>query len=547
MPAPLGDGASSGAAPAAGVAGRFGAFLERRATWVVVLVALWAQWPLLLNAWGVYWDDWCVWDQPHDTMMWTWRGNGLVWAGWLHALLSAVGNGVWLHRLATVVAWCVIPVATMKLARRAGGLPLLAALSVGAFTAAAPLMAARASLSIVHYSVMPALVAAGAALVSRPARMARLPWRIAAALLFFVGCHFPSVPPIAVAAWLAAAAGGLPRENGESLPAALIRRLRRAPEIPIAIVLAMVLGRLVFRPEPDGPWAAGEYGALTIEGLLRAPLLFPVALQKTATAFGAALGNLNPVWVIVAALAAAWGPRAARSRESSPAALSLGVVAALAVMGLGLLPYLALGKLASQEGWQTRHALLVAPGAALLIVALARCLGLRGRAATFAGVLVVACCARAGAATQLEHLRDWLKREATMQALAGSELIREGTVVAFEDEFPTMGERWRVYECSGMLRWVRGDASCYGARGLSAGEAPTIPEYPGLPDAWSFGEFARAADGSAAGASVRVVVRPPERFAPDGDVLKALLARLTSRESFDEMLPRFARVSVERF
>ena len=505
-----------------------------RAPAIVLGVALWAQWPLLVNAHGVYWDDWTIWGQTYDEMMKSWRGNGLVWAGWIHQIMGAIGNGIWPYRLATGAAWCVIAWSVASLGRTTGLLDARRAVIAGALTAAVPLFPARVCLAIFHYSLMPALLAAASLLLASPQRCRRPAVRAGVATLTFAACLFPSVPAVAPIAWWAACQSAVPRRRGTSWARTVAGWVRAAPEMPLAAVAAVLVSRLLLRPAEGGLWAEQGYHALSVGGAIRALALVPPALQVVGEQIGRAVGSLNVLWLLAAAFATARAAPAAprpdaAARATTGASLRIASVG-LALLVLGLLPYLVAAKLPTLDGWRTRHALLAAPGAALLLVGVAGCVGLRGRPAAFAALLAVACCAQTSAAQQVEHLRTWFRMEAVTAALRDAPLVRAASVVSFRDENPDRVEAWRPYECAGLLRVATGEETRYGATDLAPRQPVTVTEEQRRFGAWNCSGF-RSGE-----ATVEVVVRRSWEAPSRGDLLHAVWRRTLAPDAFERDL-----------
>jgi len=59
----------------------------------------------LINYQGIYWDDWTLYNMPTESMLSQFKMNGFLPAGYLHSILLSVGNGVFIYRLLSFIAF----------------------------------------------------------------------------------------------------------------------------------------------------------------------------------------------------------------------------------------------------------------------------------------------------------------------------------------------------------------------------------------------------------------------------------------------------------
>lgn len=146
----------------------------------------------------------------------------------------------------------------------------------------------------------------------------------------------------------------------------------------------------------------------------------------------------------------------------------------LLLIGLGMFPYIAVGKGPSLTGWESRHSLLLALPIALMIVALARFLfhypqkGYSLPGWFFFSTLLIAF----GLTTISSYIgwqARWVKDRSVMLNLARLDGAKEYSVYWINDQYPLGGEstlsgenNYRFYEWSSIFENIWGDETRFG-------------------------------------------------------------------------------------
>jgi hypothetical protein len=136
----------------------------------------------------------------------------------------------------------------------------------------------------------------------------------------------------------------------------------------------------------------------------------------------------------------------------------------LVLLTLGILPYVLVGKVATFNLWTTRHSLLVGPGVALVIVAIAKGLAACGQRRALHGSLAfLATLVLAFTVTMVSNYLHWqarwVKDSSVMLHLSEMPPCKANTYW-IDDRFPLVGqEPYRPYEWASVFKEVWGGTS----------------------------------------------------------------------------------------
>lgn len=414
-------------------------------------------WGLLLVNRGLYWDDWTLVGRSAASLVEGFSELGMPWVGYLHAAILAMPlPGLVGH----ILVFCVYGLSTLVLHAVLLRVPALSRMDalVAALTfALLPVNVARVALINLPYGLSLLAFLAATWLLLRYLEDGGLVRRLAALALFVVSFTTASllilyVVPLAVAALI------------------LWRQVPRAP-IPslvlryadfIALPVAYWLLKWAFFPA-SGVYEG--YNALTVRGLVGVPqslisIPWQVLVEPLVRAASAA-GIVGPA---AGALVAAWLVRRSRAAEPgrfvpAPALALIGV----AVLGLGVFAYLAVGRVPTIWDWSSRHQLLVPLGVGLLAAAAAR--GLRsaaplGRVVGLAVALLLGIAAVADMRTLVDYQADWYKQTALIEAartVPEARTARHIRVVDDATELNALRRTYRFYEYNALFSEALGD------------------------------------------------------------------------------------------
>jgi hypothetical protein len=215
---------------------------------------------------------------------------------------------------------------------------------------------------------------------------------------------------------------------------------------------------------PFGAYAG--YNDLSPGGFLEVPrAMLALPSQVLLEPLTRAVSVAGLAGVIAGIALAVWLLR--RSREAERQRLLPTPVLALigvAIVVLGVFPYLAVGLVPAIWDWTSRHQVLVPLGVSLLAAAAARGVGGLGPVGRAAGVgvvgLLVGISAVADARTLIAYQVDWFKQQALIEAVRTSpelQAARHIRVVDSATAFNAMRRTYRFYELNGMFHEATGN------------------------------------------------------------------------------------------
>lgn len=132
------------------------------------------------------------------------------------------------------------------------------------------------------------------------------------------------------------------------------------------------------------------------------------------------------------------------------------------LMGLGMLPYIAVGYYPTLTGWSTRHSLLLALPIALMLVALAHILFRRpeGGLSHIGWIFLTTLLLAFSIATVSNYIgwqARWVKDRSVMVNLARLDGDRDYSIYWVNDQYNFGGEKYRFYEWSSIFKLIWGE------------------------------------------------------------------------------------------
>jgi hypothetical protein len=428
----------------------------RRDRLIIGLAYAFAWGAVLVNR-GLYWDDWTlVGTSPAAVVHGFWEA-GIPWVG---AFLAAIASMPLPGLVGHILVFCTYLLSALVLHAvliRAPGLSRMDVLVVALTFAVFPVNYARIALVDLPYGVTFLAFLVATWLLVRYLEVGGLARRIAALCLFF--CSFSTgsllvlyIAPMALAVFI----------DWRSTRA--IRSFLPRYVDFVALPLIFWLLKATFFT-PSGIYQG--YNALTMQTLTQVPgslrsIPFEVLVEPLARAITVA-GLLG---IVIGAGAAIWLQRRSRVVErsrfvSAPVLSIIGV----AVLGLGVLAYLSVGRVPTIWDWSSRHQLLVPLGAGLLAAAAVRGLDGPGRVGPAIGLMVgllLGVSAVADARTLVAYQADWFKQAALIDAARTIPAVRTARHIRVIDSstaFNALGRTYRFYEYNALFSVAIGDAS----------------------------------------------------------------------------------------
>ena len=409
-------------------------------------------WALLLVNRGLYWDDYVLAGQPPGELVRMFTELGLPWGSIAYIAIFATPFPGWLAHVLAFGAYLAATLLFHAILRRAPGLTPTDALVGGLVFAVLPVNVARIAVIDLMYGLsLLAFLAATWLLLEHIERPRR--WKRVASLVLFVASFYTAsllvlyAVPILLGFWI------LRRAGRGDLPG-VVGRYADFLLLPVGY---WIVKALAFRS--SGPYEG--YNAISAAGLTDVPRRFvSVPWQVVGEPLARAIDVAGPIGIVAGVVAAAWlvwrGRGLGAATESVGAGGSAfqvpGVVlgiAGVAILALGVFPYLAVGRVPAIWDWSSRHQLLVPIGVAVIAAAVARGVGGLGAAGRRVGLVVVGLglgiSVVADVRTLLDYQLDWFKQEALVDAVRATPEAAAAHHVRIDDRATALNALRRTY------------------------------------------------------------------------------------------------------
>lgn len=493
----------------------------------------------LLNR-GLYWDDWVFWQQDRRVVAEAARAMGSTWLSSINDLFYYSQGGITLNRVIGFVALLVAAFLFYDIARRLPRMSNDSAMWLAVLFAVFPTFEARIAMVMIGYSLSLVLFMFGLWFLvlagPKPHPVVRLftaalflsSFRTGSLLVFFA-----VVPAVLLAIY--------PPGSWSFKP--VIKRLFGYADQLVLPFLYWGMTRIWFRP--SGLYANyNEVGG----GQISAVMAFARGLYNVLAGpvLKAAVILPVPIPLVVAVVAAALvAPVVLRRYKDEPTTRAWIMFAiGMTLLVLAVFPYAAVGKV-PENGWDSRHQLLVPFGGAFVFFSLVTALRTRKRLARAFGSALLIVIVGASVAINVWHFiefeRDWMKQQALMEEFKLTPEIESASFILLYDQTADIDYNNRMfYEYSGMLAEVFGNQSrlcipahLYSGNGL--GDASDKANQP----------YYKLADFAGGKPEIFVTVkRETLEFRSNKQVLRLLWLEWTDQERFHAELRKFLTLDV---
>lgn len=507
----------------------------------------------LLNR-GMYWDDWVFWRQDMSVVALQLKAMGSTWPAAINRLFYYSQSGITLDRALAFVSLLAVALFLFDTVRRLPGLTASASLWIAVVFSVFPVYQARIALVLVGYELCLALFAAAVWLL---VRFGPRVWvQIAAALLLLTAFQTASLLVLFYAVVPAVLLALDPPDTWTVRN--LWTKLRGSVVLLGLPLLYWGVKRIWFRPSglyvdynQVGSGSTGFVGDL-VHGIVNSTVYSVLEALPGAVKLGIVHPGLKPLLLAgaVAAVVVVLGlirwplERTARDSWLMHAGLVLLVAA--------VLPYAAVGKVQMNDGWETRHQLLVPIGAAFFIVGWAQShmRAKRTRAVLLAVLLagLVGVSVGRHVNSYIDYQRDWFKQKAMIVLFRDTPEIRRGRYIIFNDHTQYLNQTsWDSYpyQYNGMLAEAFGDEKRVGLSYMPGGTwwtyAPARPLFYHQPY-YKTGEY----DGQ--GPDYVVTIRKGKLdLTSGGTVLRLMMLDWIDRPKLDRELKGALIFQVEKY
>ncbi len=448
---------------------------------LIVGLAYALAWGALLVNRGLYWDDWTLVGLSPAALVQGARELGMPWNGYFYAVLFSMPLPGLIGHVLVFAAYLLSTLVLHAILCRLPGLSRMDALVAALAFALLPVNYARVALIDLQYGLclLAFLVATWLLLCYLEDGGG---WRRLGALTLYIASFFTAsllvlyVVPMVVAAYIAR------KSTKASLPSLLVRH---ADFVALPVAYWVLKSALL---PPSGVYEG--YNALSLGELAQMPrALIAIPSQVLFEPLSRAVTVAGVLGVVVGVVAAIWLLRRSLVVEtgsfvSTPALALIGV----AVLGLGVFAYLAVGRIPTLWDWSSRHQLLVPLGAGLIAAAAARGVKRVGPAGRAVGVvaigLVLGMSAVADARTLKTYQADWFKQQALIESarsLPAMQVVRHIRVIDEATAFNTLRRTYRFYEYNALFSQALGDTRRLAASAANDPSGPGIDRYVARP------------------------------------------------------------------
>ncbi len=417
---------------------------------------------------GLYWDDWWSYQQSRaDFLRFFRESGGSIWPVEITVLMNQSMSSIWATRaictallLLTFLAFAAVLKSVRPIDRQDRLLTVIVAVSF-------PVFAARVPLADAAYVISLSLFMVAWWLAARWADSKSVWLAVAAGVLFMLSYRTPSL----FVFYLLVLLFLLYRYMEDDHPAmSAVIGFAKEAWVFLLTPAVFVLWKVV-QPTPFGKYQG--YNQITPESLSRAVLAVPtVAVAESfLKPIALALTSLGPYAALVfAVLLVLIAPRERPRQRAARTDLALLGVGFMAFC-VGVFPYVAVGKMPTLEGFESRHQLLVPFGAGLMVVYAVRLFTRRFKRGRWIGLVlilvVVAGSVAADVGKEIEYFREMYKTDAIIAQVRELPQFRTGTAFVFDDRAQDLDVSgrgfWRFYEYSGIFFHVFGDQTRFGA------------------------------------------------------------------------------------
>jgi hypothetical protein len=502
---------------------------------LIIAFAYTLAWGAMLLNRGLNWHDWTLFGQAPGVLATTYGEVGLPWFGLFHeAVFSLPLPGLAGHAI-TFVAYLLSTLALHAILRRTPGLGRTEALVAALTFAVLPVNYARIAVIDLPYGLCLLAFLVGSYLLLRHVEMGGIVRRLAALALFLCSFFTASllvmyVAPILLGAYVTWRTGKLPIRS-------LVPRYADFLALPVGYWLVKAILFV-----PSGAYEG--YNELTVRGLLNVPAaMVPIPAQVLLEPLYRASVVAGVAGLVAGAAGAIWLLWRTRDGDTGRlvAALLIALVGAVLV-ALGVLAYLAVGRVPTLWDWSSRHQLLVPIGAAVLAAAAVRAAQGIGRAGAAVGVAIgvlLGVSIVADARTLVAYQVDWYKQVALVNAARATPALQDARHIRVLDDaasLDAMRRSYRFYEYNALFELAIG-----GQRRLASGvggepSADEVAQFIARP-AYHMREYVPTP------VDLELRVTDPHGSPGTLDVLRLVMLEAIGSPSFDQEVSRLIDIT----
>jgi len=442
---------------------------------LLFLVYVLAHGLMLFNN-GLFWDDWVYYGKDLSTLLNLSAQWGNVYFGYYHSFIFSPPDNIFLGRCIVFVSYFLSALFLYEVLKGIVEIDANSRFILVLLFEIFPINNARIALCCSFMAIGYVLFFFGLWLTSRFMSRMSTPLRFIALIIFFISfsilnslLFFYAIIPIYL----------LYRSDSQISPSVIFKTFKKYIDFMLLPILFWMV-----KIQYLVPYGLYEgYNALTIHNLLLAPFRmvfsffssFVVVLIKSIT--------ISPQFIMILALSfiliwAILRPKFSIKCQSTPFKL---LVLGIFLFAIGAFPYLAVGKVPELGDWNSRHQLLMPLGASFLLYYGFMILAERANTSPLNRKVLLSLIVAVFLSTNIlgyaDYQRDWYKQVSLIENFKSSDIIRNNSIILFEDHTTDLNANnrsYRFYEYNGMMSSAFGDES---RLGCDLGSFQGVPYY----------------------------------------------------------------------
>lgn len=441
---------------------------------------------LLIND-GLYWDDWIYYyyDLAQNINHFSQFGNVLL--GYYFSYIFSLNEAIFCFRALTFLLYLMTALLLYSILKTVKEIDGTSRLFLVIFFVVFPLNSARVSIATSYFAIGYFLFFCGLWLISRYFGVSNIRDKTllrAFSLIAFLFSFFltNSLLFFYAIVLLYILYQGKEGPNRISVRG-VIRVATKYPDFVVIPILFFAVRHQFL--EPYGLYAG--YNEITSNSLLQAPFWL---IASYYTSFVRVLvGSASNLWAVVFALSLVgasaifylyrmrYGKNRTYLRQLFRGLETVReknifklFVIGLILFGAGAFPYVAVGKLPTVGGWESRHQLLLPLGASFMlyfgIIIATQKLPKRSLFRGFVLFTIIILFTATNVMSYVDYQKDWYKQVSLIDNFQDNEVIRDHTTFLFQDQSSDLNANnrsYEFYEYAGLMRYAFGTDTRFGS------------------------------------------------------------------------------------
>ncbi len=408
---------------------------------------------LLLINFGVFWDDWVLYNMSPTIILDTFNQAGSVWVGYFHNFLLSIGNSITSYRILTFTAYFLSAVFLYFILYTIDEIDRFDRLLIVIFFAILPFNSARIALINTPSAFFHFLFWLGFLFLSLYLKDKKKVLRIIALIFFFLSFSLSSLLVFYAIVILYIAYFEFYRPSSNT---SIIKKFVKYSDFIILPVIYWVIKTVCFKPY--GLYAG--YNTLTLEKLYGVPELLRLSFVtsfieplKQSFKINSTISLIILGIVIFFLLKNKYSQKADDKRF-------LFFYFGWFLFFLAVFPYNAVGQIPSLGDWNSRFQILLPLSVSLILIYGIRLFIPTERIQKLTYSLLISSFLLSNISYYIDFQKDWYKQVSLIENFKNSEIMKENTSIQFDDKIKDLNANQRIYryyEYAGQMKLAFGE------------------------------------------------------------------------------------------